>query len=444
MAYCSNCGEKHQDNAKFCTNCGNAIPISTIEEPIEKPLEESKNKAETMSAQGGDHNVPEEHILIDAIEQENDDSTNSNKEYQRASLNLDQSKFESLFNPYPGEHLKGNERLYIGANIPSELIATFSRGYHRDFISKCTFHILHYGSKLNNFAIVKVEEDEWYLLISRNPNKGSEFETILLADKSGTNISWVELVGDLVTYKFSLNITFLSNGTQFKVLKWPVYSRAMGFKSLGSGGRRGMQESISFSFLLYKFLKTQVEDPALNRDFIKGKFKFYSGKSIEDSLKTFFWEWNERKKEIAKLLLSLYPDAYLRKYVEAIHWNEVLFSEKKAPANLLEFIGKFDPVLINDSKVEYYYIDFEKVDDGFAIIRHKNGGWYLLIQDHDKSWVLSFTDKGSMFIKDIKPGYGLNILVLNPDTNKENLIKTNLSGGAVNALKAFILSVCTK
>ena len=105
MAYCTNCGEKLQDNAKFCTDCGSAVPISTIEKSIEKPLEEQEIKADPVANQGGDNNRPGENILNDDdIKHEIDDSTNSNKEYHRTSLNLDESKLESFFNPYPDPH----------------------------------------------------------------------------------------------------------------------------------------------------------------------------------------------------------------------------------------------------------------------------------------------------------------------------------------------------
>jgi ribosomal protein L40E len=52
MVYCNECGKKNEDEAQYCTQCGNYLAKrSTFEKDIEKAAEEFGKKAEQFGKQ---------------------------------------------------------------------------------------------------------------------------------------------------------------------------------------------------------------------------------------------------------------------------------------------------------------------------------------------------------------------------------------------------------
>ena len=74
MVYCNECGKKNDDDAQYCTKCGNYIAEgSAFEKDIEKTAEEFGRKAERF----GKHIEKKAKAFAESIEQ----STESKEKY---------------------------------------------------------------------------------------------------------------------------------------------------------------------------------------------------------------------------------------------------------------------------------------------------------------------------------------------------------------------------
>jgi len=425
--HCANCREKLQDEAKFCSNCGSAVP--TLQNYSTRGTEESKSPKNDRDYRQNEKEITETDTHF---------------------LDFNESLFEIYFNLGLNQFMIGPERIYTGENIPVQIMKGFTRGFDPGFISRCTFYVLHYGSQINNFAIAKIEEDnQWHLLIHRESKKKG-CESILIADAYGTNISSVEMgINEKELYVF--NINYIYNYSQIKNAEWIILKPTVGelINSITSTGKKRLKETSLISVLLFNFIENELENPILDQNHIKKAYKYesYYGKNIRKSLVVSFFSKFSEDMEGREEIMNLSHSIELSSYVRFLKSKAIVFIGDEIPKEKVKvFTSRHDPNLIEKSVLNIYFDNspFGNPEDGF-MITYKRSIWYLLINDHGRSEVISFLENDSLhYIKCIDTSMNLNIDVIDPATNKINTIETSLRGSAVNALKVFIICFCGK